>query len=68
MECMKAVVWYGARDVRVEDVASGLPDAGEVAIGVAYRGICGSDLHDVVQRGFRALLDTKDEIKILVRP
>jgi (R,R)-butanediol dehydrogenase/meso-butanediol dehydrogenase/diacetyl reductase len=46
MERMKAVVWHGARDVRVEDVASGAPGAGEVALSVAYCGICGSDLHE----------------------
>ncbi|TYB46128.1 2,3-butanediol dehydrogenase [Actinomadura chibensis] len=43
---MKAAVWHGPRDVRVEDVAPRLPGPGEVAITVAYCGICGSDLHE----------------------
>ncbi|WP_131738242.1 2,3-butanediol dehydrogenase [Actinomadura roseirufa] len=43
---MRAAVWYGARDVRVEDVPAAAPRAGEVAITVAYCGICGSDLHE----------------------
>ncbi|WP_242900802.1 2,3-butanediol dehydrogenase [Actinomadura terrae] len=43
---MKAAVWYQARDVRVEDVPSAPPGPGEVAITVAYCGICGSDLHE----------------------
>ncbi|MFI0409893.1 2,3-butanediol dehydrogenase [Actinomadura sp. 3N508] len=43
---MRAAVWYGARDVRVEDVAVGAPGRGEVAVTVAYCGICGSDLHE----------------------
>ncbi|QXJ24293.1 2,3-butanediol dehydrogenase [Actinomadura graeca] len=43
---MKAAVWYRARDVRVEDVPSAAPGPGEVAVTVAYCGICGSDLHE----------------------
>ncbi|WP_067456199.1 2,3-butanediol dehydrogenase [Actinomadura macra] len=43
---MKAAVWYKARDVRVEDVPSSAPGPGEVAVAVAYCGICGSDLHE----------------------
>ncbi|RFS84488.1 2,3-butanediol dehydrogenase [Actinomadura spongiicola] len=43
---MRAAVWHGARDVRVEDVPSRDPGPGEVTITVAYCGICGSDLHE----------------------
>ncbi|MFD0902113.1 2,3-butanediol dehydrogenase [Actinomadura sediminis] len=43
---MRAAVWHGARDVRVEDVPVPSPGPGEVAIDVAYCGICGSDLHE----------------------
>lgn len=43
---MRAAVWYGAKDVRVEDVPVRPPGPGEVTIEVAYCGICGSDLHE----------------------
>ncbi|WP_405718092.1 2,3-butanediol dehydrogenase [Streptomyces sp. NBC_01537] len=43
---MRAAVWYGALDVRVEDVPVTPPGPGEVTIEVAYCGICGSDLHE----------------------
>lgn len=43
---MRAAVWYGAKDVRVEDVPVRRPGLGEVTIEVAYCGICGSDLHE----------------------
>ncbi|AQZ65140.1 Threonine dehydrogenase and related Zn-dependent dehydrogenases [[Actinomadura] parvosata subsp. kistnae] len=43
---MRAAVWYGAGDVRVEDVPEAPPGPGEVTIDVAYCGICGSDLHE----------------------
>ncbi|MFI6924233.1 2,3-butanediol dehydrogenase [Nonomuraea spiralis] len=43
---MRAAVWHGAKDVRVEDVLVREPGPGEVTIAVAYCGICGSDLHE----------------------
>lgn len=44
---MKAAVWYGKQDVRVEDVPEpGAPDAGWVKVKVHWCGICGSDLHE----------------------
>ncbi|MGN9840111.1 2,3-butanediol dehydrogenase [Nonomuraea sp. H19] len=43
---MRAALWYGAKDVRVEDVPVTPPGPGEVTIEVAYCGICGSDLHE----------------------
>jgi (R,R)-butanediol dehydrogenase/meso-butanediol dehydrogenase/diacetyl reductase len=42
----RAAVWYGAGDVRVVDVEDRAAGAGEVALAVAYCGICGSDLHE----------------------
>ena len=44
----RAAVWYAARDVRVVDVQLRAVGPGEVAIMVAYCGICGSDLHEYV--------------------
>ena len=43
----RAVRWYGAGDVRLEQVPVRPPGADEVLIRPAYCGICGSDLHEV---------------------
>jgi (R,R)-butanediol dehydrogenase/meso-butanediol dehydrogenase/diacetyl reductase len=44
---MKAAVWYGKKDVRIEEVPNPpSPLAGEVQIKVQWCGICGSDLHE----------------------
>ena len=40
-----AVVAHGAGDLRVEQREVAAPGAGQVAIDIAYGGICGSDLH-----------------------
>jgi (R,R)-butanediol dehydrogenase/meso-butanediol dehydrogenase/diacetyl reductase len=46
---MKAAVWYGRKDVRVEDVPEPpAPGPDEVKIKVHQTGICGSDLHEYV--------------------
>lgn len=42
---MKAAVFYGPRDIRVEEVETPRLDAGDVLIKVRACGICGSDLH-----------------------
>ena len=44
---MKALVWHGRKDVRVEEVPDPRPPApGQVQIDVAWCGICGTDLHE----------------------
>jgi len=44
---MRAAVWYGRRDIRVEDVPEPpSPGPGEVKIKVAWVGVCGTDLHE----------------------
>ncbi len=44
---MKAAVWYGKKDVRVENVPEPpAPGPKEVKIKVHWCGICGSDLHE----------------------
>ena len=44
---MKAAIWYGRRDIRVEDVPEPPPPPpGQVKIEVAWCGICGTDLHE----------------------
>jgi (R,R)-butanediol dehydrogenase / meso-butanediol dehydrogenase / diacetyl reductase len=45
---MKAAVYHGPRDIRIEDIAQPTPLPGQVLIEVARNGICGSDLHTYV--------------------
>jgi len=47
---MKAAVFHGARDIRVDDVAApGSVSAGEVRLRPFWCGICGTDLHEYAQ-------------------
>jgi (R,R)-butanediol dehydrogenase/meso-butanediol dehydrogenase/diacetyl reductase len=43
---MRAAVYHGVRDIRVEEVPEPKPGPGEVKVKVKYCGICGSDLHE----------------------
>jgi len=44
---MKAAVWHGRLDVRVEDVAEPQsPSRGQVKVQIVWCGICGTDLHE----------------------
>jgi (R,R)-butanediol dehydrogenase/meso-butanediol dehydrogenase/diacetyl reductase len=43
---MRAAVFHGREDLRLEDVPDPRPLAGEVKLRVLYNGICGSDLHE----------------------
>jgi len=49
---MKKAVYYGIRDVRVEDVPEPEPGPGQVEVKVKYCGICGSDLHEYLHGPF----------------
>ncbi|OKL37453.1 2,3-butanediol dehydrogenase [Domibacillus mangrovi] len=42
---MKAAVWYGKHDVRVENKEEPIIQPGKVKVKVGFAGICGSDLH-----------------------
>lgn len=42
---MRAAVWHGPRDLRIEDLPAPEPAPGQVVLEVARNGICGSDLH-----------------------
>lgn len=47
---MRALVWHGAGDLRLEDVAEpGPPGPSEAIVEVAYCGICGTDLHEYAE-------------------
>ena len=43
---MKAAVWHGKEDIRIENVEDPVPGKDDVIIKVKYSGICGSDLHE----------------------
>jgi 2-desacetyl-2-hydroxyethyl bacteriochlorophyllide A dehydrogenase len=43
---MKATLFYGGTDIRVEDLPIPEPGPGEVLVRIRSAGICGSDLHD----------------------
>ncbi|MEC0178262.1 2,3-butanediol dehydrogenase [Paenibacillus favisporus] len=42
---MKAAVWHGTKDVRIENVEEPVVNPGQVKVKVEWTGICGSDLH-----------------------
>jgi threonine dehydrogenase-like Zn-dependent dehydrogenase len=42
---MKAAMFYGGKDIRVEELPDPRPGPGEVLVDIGAAGICGSDLH-----------------------
>jgi (R,R)-butanediol dehydrogenase/meso-butanediol dehydrogenase/diacetyl reductase len=47
---MKGIIWHGAQDLRLDDIAEPRdPGPGEAIVEVAYCGICGSDLHEYTE-------------------
>lgn len=42
---MKAAIYYGKHDLRVEEVLKPIPKSGEVLIEISACGICGTDVH-----------------------
>ena len=47
---MKAAVWYGKKDVRVEDREPKELKDNEVQVKVSWTSICGTDLHEYIYR------------------
>jgi (R,R)-butanediol dehydrogenase / meso-butanediol dehydrogenase / diacetyl reductase len=45
---VKGAVYYGPKDIRIEDVAEPEPGSDQIVIEVSRNGICGSDLHTYV--------------------
>jgi (R,R)-butanediol dehydrogenase/meso-butanediol dehydrogenase/diacetyl reductase len=43
---MRAAVYHGQRDVRIEDVPEPQPGPGQIKLRVGYNGICGTDVHE----------------------
>ncbi len=49
---MKKAIYYGIRDIRIEEVADPVAGPGEVKVKIKYCGICGSDLHEYLHGPF----------------
>jgi len=49
---MKKAVYYGVRDVRVDEVAEPEAGSGDIKVKIKYCGICGSDLHEYLHGPF----------------
>ena len=43
---MRAAVWHGHKDIRIEERPVPVPKEGEVLIRVDWAGICGTDRHE----------------------
>jgi (R,R)-butanediol dehydrogenase/meso-butanediol dehydrogenase/diacetyl reductase len=43
---VRAALYHGVRDVRIEEVPEPEPGPGQVEVRVAHNGVCGSDLHE----------------------
>lgn len=43
---MRAAVWHGYKDIRIEEVPVPIPGPGQVRIKVDWAGICGTDRHE----------------------
>ena len=46
---MRAVRYYGQKDIRVEDIDAPVAGKGQVLIDIAWCGICGTDLHEYLE-------------------
>ncbi|MCS4486166.1 2,3-butanediol dehydrogenase [Staphylococcus americanisciuri] len=57
---MKAAVWYGQKDVRVEERAPKSLKDNEVKVKVTWAGICGTDLHEYLEGPIFISTDTPD--------
>jgi (R,R)-butanediol dehydrogenase / meso-butanediol dehydrogenase / diacetyl reductase len=44
---VRAAVYYGVGDLRVQDIEEPMVHPGEVKLRVAYNGLCGTDLHEI---------------------
>ncbi|GKQ42274.1 2,3-butanediol dehydrogenase [Companilactobacillus sp. RD055328] len=59
---MKAAVWHGVKDVRVDDVELKPMKDNEVVVRVAWTGICGSDLHEYQEGPVFIPVEKPDEL------
>lgn len=59
---MKTAVWYGQKDIRIEDKELKPLKDNEVTVRVAWAGICGSDLHEYQEGPVFVPVDAPDEL------
>lgn len=59
---MKAAVWHGVKDIRIEDVELKPLKDDEVVVRVTWAGICGSDLHEYLEGPVFIPVDKADEL------
>lgn len=65
---MKAAVWHGEKDIRVEEKELKALKDNEVTVRVAWAGICGSDLHEYQEGPVFIPVDQPDELTGEVAP
>ncbi len=49
---MRAAVWHGYKDIRIEEVPVPVPGPGQVRVSVDWAGICGTDRHEYLGPNF----------------
>jgi (R,R)-butanediol dehydrogenase / meso-butanediol dehydrogenase / diacetyl reductase len=65
---MKAAVWHGVKDIRIEEVELREIRDREVKVKVAWAGICGSDLHEYLEGPVFINTDNPDPISGEIAP
>lgn len=65
---MKAAVWYGEKDIRVEERELKALKDNEVTVRVAWAGICGSDLHEYQEGPVFVPTEKEDQLTGQVAP
>ncbi|AMA61853.1 zinc-binding dehydrogenase family protein [Kurthia sp. 11kri321] len=65
---MKAAVWYGVKDIRVEEKELRELRDHEVTVRVAWAGICGSDLHEYEEGPVFVPVDAPNDLTGEVAP
>ncbi len=65
---MKAAVWHGEKDIRVEEKELKALKDNEVTVRVAWAGICGSDLHEYQEGPVFIPVNEPDELTGEVAP
>jgi len=59
---MKAAVWHGEKDIRIEEVEPKQLENTQVKVRVAWAGICGSDLHEYQEGPVFVPTEEKDQL------